>query len=57
MLRGIDRQSPILSLLTKNTFQLPNTCDLQHFIGKSVFLEKKAHFWGVKQSTSVLVQI
>ena len=33
-----------------------NHCDLQHFIGKNVFLEKKAHFLGIKQSTSVLVQ-
>ena len=25
-----------------------NHCDLQHFIGKNVFLEKKAHFFGNK---------
>ena len=30
--------------------------DSQLFIGKNVFLEEKAHFLGVKQSTSVLVQ-
>ena len=30
--------------------------DLQLFIGKNMFLEKKAHFFGMKQSTSVLVQ-
>ena len=25
-----------------------NHCDLQHFIGKNVFLEKKTHFFGNK---------
>ena len=30
---------------------------LQLFIDETVFLEKKTHFFGVKQSTSVLVQL
>ena len=33
-----------------------SSSDSQLFIGKNVFLEKKAHFLGKKQSTSVLVQ-
>ena len=32
------------------------SCDLQLFIGENVFLEKKAIFLGIKQSTSALVQ-
>ena len=30
--------------------------DLQLFVDKSLFLEEKAHFLGVKQPTSVLVK-
>ena len=33
-----------------------NHSDLQLVIGKTVFLEKKAHFLGIKKSTSILVE-
>ena len=57
LLLGSEEVSSLLYISTNFEQCLTqNHCDLQHFIGKNVFLEKKKLiFWGIKQSTSVWV--